>query len=89
MAFDQAESILPPKKQFLTEEDFDEIWDPRGLKYRVDELHVMLLNRGLSPHIDRSSFRSMVKTMLSQFFVEGQAKRDPKLEPRGRWPKVQ
>ena len=82
------ESVLPPKKAFLTEEDLDELWDPRGLKYRVDELHVMLLNRGLSPHIDRTSFRSMVKTMLNTFLVDGNAKRDPKTEPKGTWPKV-
>jgi len=84
----QSESVLPPPKQFLTEEQLEEIWEARGLKYRIDEFHVALLSRGLGPYIDRPKFRKMMHDILSQFFVLGEARRQPAHEVRTRFPRV-
>lgn len=84
----QVESTLPPKKQFIQDDHLDELWDARGLKYRVDELHQMMLDRGLSVQIDRPKFRAMVKDILRAFLVEGDARIDPRHQPRQRFPKV-
>jgi hypothetical protein len=83
-----ADSVLPPKKQFVTEEQLFELWDARGMKYRWDELHKMLLDRGLNVYVDRPMFRKMVMDILRAFMVEGDARRDPKHELKQRWPKV-
>lgn len=83
-----AESLIPPKKAFLTPEELEEIWNARGLKYRVDELLEMLLRRGLGVYIDQSKFRRMFKDILEGFFVQGDARRDPRRVPRQKWPKV-
>ena len=83
-----AASVLPEKKQFITPEQFAEIWDTRGMKYRIDELHVSFLNRGLLPSIDRTSFRGLLREILEGFFVYGAARRDPRRSPRARFPKV-
>lgn len=85
---DSAESVLPPPKQFLDEDTLDEIWDTRGMKYRVDDFHQMLLDRGLGVYVDQPKFRKMFKDILRQFFVEGLARRDPRRQPRQRFPKV-
>lgn len=82
-----AESVLPEAKQFLTPEQLDEIWNTRGMKYRWDELHVALLNRGLLPSVDRPAFRQMVRDILAFFLVEGNAQRDPRRTPRQRFPR--
>lgn len=82
------ESVLPPKKQFITDEQLSELWDARGMKYRVDELHQALLARGLGPYVDQPMFRKMVQDILKGFLVEGEARRDPRRTPRTRWPKV-
>lgn len=84
----QSESVLPPPKQFLTEEQLEEIWEARGLKFRIDEFHVALLNRGLGPYVDRPKFRKMVQDILRQFLVAGEARREPKHEVRTRFPRV-
>ena len=83
-----AESLLAPKKQYLSEEEFLELWDTRGLKYRWDELHKMLLDRGLGVYVDRPIFRRMVYNILHAFLVDGEARRDPKHEIRTEFPKV-
>ena len=83
-----AEAVLPPKKQFLTSDQVQEIWDARGMKYRVDELHQMLLDRGLVNYVDRPMFRRMVLDIFRAFLVEGDARRDPRRQPRQRFPKV-
>lgn len=82
------ESILPPEKRFLSGGDLDELWDARGMKYRVDEFHKMLLDRGLAIYIDRPKFRAMFKDILRDFLVEGLARRDPRRQPRQSFPKV-
>lgn len=84
----QPESVLPPPKQFLSEETLEEIWDARGMKYRVDEFHVALLNRGLGIYVDRPKFRKMVLGILKQFLVDGEARRQPQHEVRTRFPRV-
>lgn len=83
-----AEGVLPPKKSFLSDDALDEIWNVRGLKYRVDEFHQMLLNRGLANYVDRPAFRGMIREILQAFLVDGEARRDPKWTPRQRFPKV-
>jgi hypothetical protein len=83
-----AESIAPPAKSFITQEQMEEIWDARGLKYRVDEFHQMLLDRGLGNYIDQPAFRGMFKAIVQGFLVEGDARRDPRRVPRQRFPKV-
>jgi len=82
------EAILPPKKQFITDEELRELWDLRGLKYRVDDFHQMLLNRGLAVYIDRPKFRSMFRDILRSFMVDGEARRDPRKQPKSIFPKV-
>ena len=82
------EAVLPPKQQFITEEELYEVWDTRGMKYRVDDLHTMLINRGLAVYIDRPKFREMFKDILRSFLVDGDARRDPRKQPRQRFPKV-
>ena len=82
------ESLILDPKQFLTEEQFLELWDTRGMKYRFDELHQRLLDRGLQTHINQPIFRQAVFEILKQALVEGQARRDPKKVPLQRWPKV-
>lgn len=85
---DDTESVLPPKKTFLTPEQMQEVWDARGMKYRVDELHQMLLDRGLAVYVDRPMFRKMVVDIFRSFLVEGDARRDPRRQPKSRFPKV-
>jgi len=82
------DSILPPVKQFLSEDQFLEIWDARGMKYRFDELHQMMLSRGLTVNVDRVVFRKMVWDILHSFLVLGDSRRDPKHEERQKFPKV-
>jgi len=82
------DSVLPDKKQFIDEEQLLELWDARGMKYRWDELHKMLLERGLAVYVDRPMFRKLVMDILRGYLVAGEAKREPKHELRQRWPKV-
>ncbi len=83
-----ADSILPPKKQFLSTEQLQELWDARGMKYRVDDIHRALLARGLAVYVDRPMFRKMIHDLLNGFLVDGEAKVEPKHEAKTRWPKV-
>ena len=82
-----AASILPPTKKFLDQEQLDEIWEARGLKFRVDELHMFMLQRGLLPYVDREVFRRDVFGILKEFLVEGGARRDPKRSPTTIFPR--
>jgi hypothetical protein len=82
------EAVLPPKRQFITAEDLGELWDTRGMKYRVDDLHKMLIDRGLAVYIDRPKFRGMFKDVLRSFLVDGDARRDPRKQPKQSFPKV-
>lgn len=84
-----AEAVLPPRKPFLSQDQLDELWNERGLKYRVDEFHVVLLERGLGVHVDRPIFRSTFYSILKLFLVDGEAKRDPRYMPIPRFPRVQ
>jgi hypothetical protein len=76
------ESVPLPKKQFLTDHQFVEVWDIRGLKYRVDEFHRFCLDRGLLAHVRKDEFRDKIYTILKQFFVDGESRRDPRYVPR-------
>ena len=83
-----AHSVLPPKKRFLESEQLLELWDTRGMKYRFDELHQMMLNRGLATTIDQLKFRPMVFDILRAFLVDGDARIAPKHRPRQKFPRV-
>lgn len=83
-----SQAVLPPKKSFLTQDQLDEVWDTRGMKYRFDEFHEALLNRGLQPYVDRPKFQKMVHDILRAFLVTGEARRDPRRVPMQRFPKV-
>lgn len=72
--------VLPPK-QFLTLDELLEVWETRGMKFRVDELHKYLVERGLLPHNRRDTFRKKVFGMLRKFLVEGETRRDPRFVP--------
>lgn len=72
--------MLPPK-QFLTLDELLEVWETRGMKFRVDELHKYLVERGLLPHNRRDTFRKKVFGMLRKFLVEGETRRDPRFVP--------
>ena len=82
------EAVLPPSKQFVTAIELGELWDTRGMKYRVDDLHKMLIDRGLAVYIDRFKFREMFKDILRSFLVDGDARRDPRKQPKQSFPKV-
>lgn len=84
----EADQVTLPKKVFLTAEEFDELWDARGLKFGVDDLHLAMLSRGLAPHVDRQSFRSTVRGLLTTFLVNGESRLDPKKSPIPKFPKV-
>lgn len=75
------EGVALPKKQFLSEEQLLEVWETRGLKYRVDEFHKFCLERGLLPVNRKDVFRKKVFGMLRAFFVEGDSRRDPRFVP--------
>lgn len=77
-----------PEKPVLSAEALDEVWNARGMRHRVDEIHVSLLSRGLLPSVDREAFRHMIKVLLEQFLVVGKSKPDPRLAPKPRFPKV-
>lgn len=83
-----SQAVMPPKKAFLSQDQLDEVWDTRGMKYRVDEFHEALLSRGLQPYVDRPKFQKMVRDILRTFLVEGEARRDPRRVPMQRFPKV-
>ena len=76
-----AESIALPPKQFLNEEELLEVWETRGLKFRVDEFHAYCTQRGLMTHFRQDSFRKKVYGMLRAFLVEGDSRRDPRHVP--------
>lgn len=76
-----AQAAILPEKQFLTKDDLLEIWEIRGLKFRVDEFHKYCSDRGLMPHFRIDNFRSKMYRMLEQFFVEGESRRDPRFVP--------
>ncbi len=84
----EADQVLPEPKQFLTEDQLEEIWNLRGLKYRLDDLHVQLLSRGLNVSVDRALFRSTILEILTSFLVKGDARLPSKKAPIPRFPKV-
>jgi hypothetical protein len=77
-----------PEKQFLDADQLEEIWNMRGMKYRVDEMHKSLVERGLMPSVDRPMFRQAFQSILKEFLVDGRAKREPSKDPIPRFPKV-
>lgn len=79
--------VLPPK-QFLSEDQLLEIWETRGMKFRVDEFHAWCVQQGLLPHCRKEVFRSKFHGMLASFFVRGDSRRDPKSVPPRKVPKV-
>ena len=76
-----AQAAVLPKKQILAEETLLEVWETRGLKFRVDEFYKHCADRGLMPHFKVDNFRAKVYRMLKQFFVDGETRRDPRFVP--------
>lgn len=78
---ESAESTVLPRKSFLTEDELVELWETRGLKFRVDEFYSHCRDRGLMPHFRRDNFRAKIFNMLRQFIVGGETRRDPRFVP--------
>ena len=76
-----AESVILPPKRFLKDEDLVELWEVRGLKFRVDDLYAHCRDRGLLPYFRKEHFRAKVFSMLQKFLVEGETRRDPRYVP--------
>lgn len=76
-----AESVQLDRKQFLGDDQLLELWETRGLKFRVDELHAYLRDRGLHPYVRKEEFRGKVLGMLEAFLVQGEVRRDPRHQP--------
>ena len=76
-----AEGAVLPRKQFLSEEELLELWETRGMKFRVDDFYSHCRDRGLLPYFRKESFRSKLLSMLRQFLVEGETRRDPRFVP--------
>lgn len=84
----EADQVRPEPKEFITEDQLEEIWTLRGLKYRIDDFHVQLLSRGLNVSVDRAVFRSTIHEILKAFFVEGDARLPANKAAIPRFPKV-
>lgn len=78
---ESAESAVLPRKQFLSEEELLELWETRGLKFRIDEFYAHCRDRGLLPYFRKENFRSKLLNVLRQFLVEGESRRDPRYVP--------
>ena len=76
-----AESVALPEKQFLSEDELLEIWEMRGMKFRIDELHAYCVAHGLMSHVRAEAFRKKVFGVLRKFLVEGDSRRDPRHVP--------
>jgi len=70
-----------PEKQFLTEDELAEVWETRGLKWRVDELFKFCRERGLLPSVRQERFRKKVRGILRAFLCDGDVRRDPRFVP--------
>lgn len=75
------ESVELPKKIFLTEEELLELWETRGLKFRIDELHAFCVQRGMVNYTRKDSFRAKVFGILEDFLCKGEMRRDPRFVP--------
>jgi hypothetical protein len=82
------QSVTLPPKQFLTEDQLLEIWETRGLKFRVDEFYDWCTKMGLLPHCRREIFRGKFHGMMEAFLVRGDSRRDPKAIPPRKLPKL-
>jgi hypothetical protein len=74
-------SIVLPPKSFLTESQLQEVWEIRGLRFRIDEFHKHCSERGLHPSFRKDSFRAKMLNVLRSFFVVGESRRDPRFVP--------
>ena len=59
----------------LTPEQFEELWETQGLKYRIGDHYEMLCTSGLRLPFD--NFLSKWKNTLWSFLVEGEVRRQP------------
>jgi hypothetical protein len=75
------ESAVLPPKSFLEEDQLLEIWETRGLKFRVDEFYEFCMRRGLMAHFRKDSFRKKIFGMLRSFLCKGDTRRDPRFVP--------
>lgn len=78
---ESVENAVLPEKQFLSEEELLEIWEIRGMKFRIDDFYKHCRDRGLMPHFRKENFRSKIFSVMKQFFVNGETRRDPRFVP--------
>jgi len=64
------------KRQFLSEEEFRELWEDRGFLYRLWELWEFLGQNGM--RLPQNNFISHMEKMLSDFLVNGDHRQHPK-----------
>ncbi len=76
-----AESAILPKKKFLDETTLLELWETRGLKFRINDFYKYCRDRGLMPHFRQESFQAKIFNLLKKFLVEGETRRDPRFVP--------
>lgn len=77
-----SQSTQLPTKQFITRDEFLELWEIRGLRFRIAEFHHYCIGRGLLPHFRVDSFSKKLFRVMEQFLVEGETRRDPRFEPK-------
>ena len=70
-----------PHKPFLSEQVLMEIWEGRGMKWRIDELHRYFRDNGLLPPVHRMAFRHMIFDAIRDHMVVGVAQRNPEEIP--------
>lgn len=59
----------------MTDEEFKELWDERGLKYRLGEFYDTLKGYGL--RMNFQAFLSNSEVMIREFLVQGLVRKDP------------
>lgn len=60
---------------FLTAEQFEELWNERGLQYRLGDFYQVLVGHGLK--IKFPNFSSNIKELLRTSLVEGVIGQEP------------
>ena len=62
--------------RWLTPEQFKELWDTQGLKYRLGDYYELLTQNGL--RLPFTNFLGNTEAMLKSFLVDGQRRIQPK-----------
>jgi hypothetical protein len=62
-------------RKFITPEEFVELWEKQGLKYRIWELWEAFTQRGL--RVGRDNFEKQMESIMRAFLVDGDARMHP------------